>query len=157
VSCAITAEPIDFLFGLWTRARRRKHKFNRIHRVAPMYPHGRTHCRHLANTIEPSVCSGDSAMSNYFDHLLSFATLTYTVAQIAERLEPNTVLWAFHTIQPSSFGLDCHFYRVRSNFWPRVASAMDDSHDCRVLPAEANVLRMCACCNSASSSVCTLH
>jgi len=28
-----------------------------------------------------------------------------TVAQIAERVEPNTVLWAFHTIQPSSFKL----------------------------------------------------
>jgi len=26
-----------------------------------------------------------------------------TVAQIAERFEPNTVLWAFHTLQPSSF------------------------------------------------------
>jgi len=25
-----------------------------------------------------------------------------TVAQIAERFDPNTVLWAFHTIQPSS-------------------------------------------------------
>jgi len=25
-----------------------------------------------------------------------------TVAQTAERLEPNTVLWPFHTIQPSS-------------------------------------------------------
>jgi len=25
-----------------------------------------------------------------------------TVVQIAERFEPNTVLWAFHTIQPSS-------------------------------------------------------
>jgi len=27
---------------------------------------------------------------------------TRLVAQIAERFEPNTVLWAFHTIQPSS-------------------------------------------------------
>jgi len=26
-----------------------------------------------------------------------------TVTHIAEHFEPNTVLWAFHTIQPSSF------------------------------------------------------
>jgi len=41
-------------------------------------------------------------MANYFDHLLSLDTPTYTVAQIAKRFEPSTVLWAFHTIQPSS-------------------------------------------------------
>jgi len=29
-------------------------------------------------------------------------TPTYTVVQIAKRFEPSTVLWAFHTIQPSS-------------------------------------------------------
>jgi len=28
-----------------------------------------------------------------------------TCAQIAERFEPNTLLWAFHTIQPASLGL----------------------------------------------------
>ena len=33
--------------------------------------------------------------------LLSLATPTYTVAQIAERFEPNTVSWTLHTIQPS--------------------------------------------------------
>ena len=32
---------------------------------------GRAHWRHLANTIEPSICSGDAAfLSNYFDYLL---------------------------------------------------------------------------------------
>jgi len=41
-------------------------------------------------------------MANYFDHLLSLDTPTYTVTQIAKRFEPSTVLWAFHTIQPSS-------------------------------------------------------
>jgi len=41
-------------------------------------------------------------MANYFDHLLSSDTPTYTVAQIAKRFEPSTVLWASHTIQPSS-------------------------------------------------------
>ena len=40
-------------------------------------------------------------MANYFDHLLSLDTPTYTVAQMAKRFEPSTVLWAFYTIQPS--------------------------------------------------------
>jgi len=31
--------------------------------------------RHLANTIEPSMCSGDAAfLSNYFDHLSVFCS-----------------------------------------------------------------------------------
>jgi len=34
------AEPIDLPLGLWTRERRRKHKFNRVRQVAPMCPHG---------------------------------------------------------------------------------------------------------------------
>jgi len=42
-------------------------------------------------------------MANYFDHLLSLDTPTYTVAQIAKHFEPSTGLWAFHTMQPSSF------------------------------------------------------
>jgi len=41
-------------------------------------------------------------IANYFNHLLSLDTPTYTVAQIAKRFKPNTVLWAFHTIQQSS-------------------------------------------------------
>ena len=53
------AEPIDLPFGLWTPVGRRKHKFNRICQVAPMCNY-RTHCRHLANTIEPSVYGGDA-------------------------------------------------------------------------------------------------
>ena len=28
-----------------------------------------THWSNLANTIEPSVCGDDTALSNYFDHL----------------------------------------------------------------------------------------
>ena len=54
------AEPIGLPFELWTRMGRRKHKFNRIRQVAPMCPHEKTHCRHLANTIEPSVYGGDA-------------------------------------------------------------------------------------------------
>jgi len=41
-------------------------------------------------------------MANYFDHLLFLDTPTYTVAQTAKRFEPSTVLWVFHTMQPSS-------------------------------------------------------
>jgi len=46
-------------------------------------------------------------MSKYFDHLSSLdMPKKYTVIQRAKRYEPSTVLWAFHTIQPSSFVYD---------------------------------------------------
>jgi len=51
------AEPIDLPFGLWTWMGRRNHKFSRIRSH-----HGSAHWRHLANTIEPSVCGGDAAL-----------------------------------------------------------------------------------------------
>jgi len=58
-------------------------------------------------------------MENYFDHLLSLDTPTYTVAHIAKRFEPSTVLWAFHTVQPSSLcfviSRRIHFRRRRRN------------------------------------------
>jgi len=60
VSSAKTAEPIDLPFGLWTQMGRRMHKFNRIRQLASICPHGSTHCRHLANTNEPSVYGGDA-------------------------------------------------------------------------------------------------
>jgi len=50
-------------------------------------------------------------MVNYFDHSLSLETPTYTIAQIAKRFEPNIVLWAFHTIQPSSS--TCGWWQVQ--------------------------------------------
>jgi len=56
------AEPIDLPFRLWTRVGRRKKNFNRIRQVASICPHGRANCRHLANTIEPSVCGGHAAL-----------------------------------------------------------------------------------------------
>ena len=37
------------------------HKFNRIRQMAPTCPRGRTRCRHLQNTIEPSAYGGDRA------------------------------------------------------------------------------------------------
>jgi len=59
-------------------------------------------------------------MSNYFDRLISFATPTETVEQIAYHFELKTVLWAFYTIQPSSFYrapqcLDCKCCTSYSN------------------------------------------
>jgi len=76
VKCAEMAELIDLLFGLWTWVGQRKHKFNRIRQVGPVCPPVRAHWRHLANTIELSVCGSDGAlMSNYFDHLLTFVPI----------------------------------------------------------------------------------
>jgi len=62
VICAEMAEPIDLPFGLWTSVGRRKHDFNRVRQGAPTCPHGRPNWRHLANTIEPSVCGGDTVL-----------------------------------------------------------------------------------------------
>jgi len=50
VSCAKMAEPIDMLFGLWTRVGPGKHVLR-----------WGTHWRHMANTTEPSVCGGDAS------------------------------------------------------------------------------------------------
>jgi len=107
VGCAKTAEPIDLPFWLWSRGSRvgrRMHKFNRIRQVAPLCNHGRTHCRHLANTIEQSVY-GDDADLCYItltSYLLSWIYTHSNNRTDSERFEPNTVLWALHTIQPSS-------------------------------------------------------
>jgi len=60
VNSAKATQPIDLPFGLWTRVGQRMHKFNHICQVVPMCPHGRTHCRHLVNTIETSVYGGDA-------------------------------------------------------------------------------------------------
>ena len=49
VSCAKTAEPIDLPFGLWTLVGRKKHNFNRIRQVAPMYP--TTLCHDLCENL----------------------------------------------------------------------------------------------------------
>ena len=67
------AEPINLPFGLWTRvglgctnsivfARWRQCALmgDTLSPDTPMCPHGRTHCHHLANTIEPSVYGGDA-------------------------------------------------------------------------------------------------
>jgi len=51
------------------------HKFNHIRQVASLCLHGRTHCRHLANTIEPSVYGGDAP-----DVKLPYRSTTYVDA-----------------------------------------------------------------------------
>jgi len=38
-------------------------------------------------------------------------------AEIAEHFEPNTVLWAFHTIQPSSYGWKD---KILTSIWPEI-------------------------------------
>jgi len=53
VSCARTAELIDWPFGLWTRWAEGSTR---------SIDHGKAQWRHLANTIEPSVCGGDAVL-----------------------------------------------------------------------------------------------
>jgi len=65
-----------------------------------MQEHVAVICRIILN--HPSTAAM-RLMANYLDHLLSFDTPSYTVAQIAKHFEPITVLRAFHTIQPLSF------------------------------------------------------
>jgi len=88
VSCTKMTQPIDLPFGLWTRVGRRKHKFNRIHQVAPLCPPTRAHWRNLANTIEPSVCGGHAALYQstlttcYYYYLLCSKYVTTTTGLI---------------------------------------------------------------------------
>jgi len=56
------AELIDLPFGVHTLVGQRKHKFNRVCQVSPMFPHGRAHLRNVANMTEPPVCCGDAAL-----------------------------------------------------------------------------------------------
>ena len=66
-------------------------------------PVSRTQASNAMTSRLPRYTAAMRLMTNYFDHLLCLDTPTYTVAQIAKRFEPSTVLWAFHTIQPSSW------------------------------------------------------
>jgi len=53
------AKPVEMPFRMWTRMGPKKHTLG-----------GYADRRHLANTIELSVCGGDAAfLSDYFDHL----------------------------------------------------------------------------------------
>jgi len=67
---------------------RRKHKFNRIHQVAAMCPHGTAHWRNLANTFESSVRLRRRCrhVSTYFDHLLRFCTAILPIHLVYNRV-----------------------------------------------------------------------
>jgi len=104
-------------------------KFNRIRQVAPMCPCGTTRCRHLSNNTVPSVYGGDAPYGKLLWPFVIFGHADYTVAQIANRFEPSTVLWAFHTIQPSSFlDVSCqsHSYQMGKNLAPLYSSGISD-------------------------------
>jgi len=62
----------------------------------PWQGHIAVTCRITLNHLSTAAMR----LCHYFDHLLSLDA--HTVAQIAKRFERSTVLWAFHTIQPSS-------------------------------------------------------
>ena len=82
---------------LWTRVGQRMHKFNRIRQGAVMGGHIAATWR----TTELCVYGGDAPYVKLYCPLVIFGH-AHLVTQIAERFKPNTVLWAFHTIQPSS-------------------------------------------------------
>jgi len=48
------------------------HIFHRIRQLAPMFPHGKTCCRHLSNNIEPSVYGGDAPYVKLLSPLVVF-------------------------------------------------------------------------------------
>ena len=79
-----TAEPIEMPFGLWTRVGRRKYVL-----------HG-AHWRHLANTIEPSLCGGDAVLCRLiFNHFLFFVIYCYQQSVFQTAASFLTV--TFHT------------------------------------------------------------
>jgi len=80
--------------------------FARWRQCALMEGHIAVSCR---LTLNHPPTAAMRLMANYFNHLLSLDTPTSTVAQIAKRFEPSTALWAFHTIQPSSYINFCCF------------------------------------------------
>ena len=102
MSCSETAQPIDLPFGLWTQVGRRKHKFSLIRQMAPMCPHGRAHWRHLANTVEPSVCCGDVVLCQI--------TLTtyflFSVACVFCQLNVAGLIVILHLFQTCAFPQD---------------------------------------------------
>jgi len=80
MSCTEMAELIDLPFRLWTRVGWRKHKFNCICQVAPMFPPIWAHWHHLANTTtgKPSVCGGDAVLCQItFTTCCCYSTFAY--------------------------------------------------------------------------------
>ena len=96
MSCAKTAEPIDFPFVLWTWVERR----NLEARVQSYSPGGAnvpswegTLAPAAANTIEPSVCCGDAALCQitlttcYYIGLCTVPHLTMHIDYTCKELE----------------------------------------------------------------------
>ena len=106
LSCAKTAEPIHLPFRLWTRVAEGctcSIIFARWRQYALVEGHVAVTCR---ITLNRPCTAAMRIMAYYFDHLLSLDITTYTVTQIATHFEPSTVLWTFHTIQPSSLTVE---------------------------------------------------
>ena len=81
VSPAKMAEPIDMSFGLWTWVGPRRHVFD-----------GGAHWRHLADTIESSMCSGDAALCQ----------ITWTTCQkMQQQLHGTNVCYYFYISRES--------------------------------------------------------
>ena len=79
MNCVKTAEQIELPFGIWTRMVSRKHVLN-----------GDAHWRHLANTIEPSMCSSD----------VTVCQITLTTCSICIWLFPNDIDSAYVVMAP---------------------------------------------------------
>ena len=89
-----------FDYGLeWAKRCTSSIEFVRWRQYALMKGHVAVTCRITLNHL---CTAAMRLMANFFYHLISLDTPTYTVAQTAKRFEPSTVSWAFHTIQPSS-------------------------------------------------------
>ena len=111
MSCAEMAEPINLLFGLWTRMGRKKHEFNRIHQVAPMCPHGRAHSRH--HTIEPSACGGDAFLCQ-ITLTTCFFVCVWNILGMAERICAKFIRKTCLVPHPRSDEFECQGQRSRS-------------------------------------------
>jgi len=75
-----------------------------------MYPHGRAHWRHLANTIQPSVCGGDAVLCQIIlTTLLLLLLLLIIMAALCSKCGHYIfVLWFLQ----SSFFFPCLFSAV---------------------------------------------
>jgi len=102
--------------------------FARWRQCALMEGHVAVTCR---ITLNHPFTAAMRLMANYFDHLLSLDTPTYTVAQIAKRVESSTVLWAFHAIQlvlPCGFFLSSFFFFSSPNLSGREIGCLPYFH-----------------------------
>jgi len=91
VSCAkrLNLSICHFDCGLeWAKGCRSSIVFARWRRCALVEGHVAVTCQITVNHLSAAAMC---LMANYFDHLLSLDTPTYTVAQIAKRFEPSIV------------------------------------------------------------------